>query len=87
MLLTARHGAGRVPGRAWLTVAPASTLTSARPDLMMVLPFGAKHPDALANLEGLVAHRLEHPSNAKLRRRLQKEFEGSGGTSIGVDST
>lgn len=55
--------------------------------LMMVLPFGAKHPDAVKNLETLVADRLNHPSNAKLRLRLRKEFERSGGKSIGIDST
>jgi hypothetical protein len=54
--------------------------------LMMVLPFGARHPDAIANLRTLVAHRLENPSNATLRRRLQREFERSGGISIGIDS-
>jgi hypothetical protein len=54
--------------------------------LMAVLPFGAKHHDAVANLKTLVAHRLEHPSNAKLRRKLQMGFDRSGGESIAIDS-
>jgi hypothetical protein len=40
--------------------------------LMIVLAFGAKHPDAAENLRTLVAHRLENKANAKLLRKLQK---------------
>jgi hypothetical protein len=51
---------------------------------MILLPFGAKHPDAAANLTTLVPPRLE--KNAKLRRKLERAFARSGGTSIPFDS-
>jgi len=50
--------------------------------LMIVLPFGAKHHDAKRNLEELVRPRLENEWNAKLYRRLQRDYERSGGTSV-----
>jgi hypothetical protein len=53
--------------------------------LMIVLPFGAKHADAAANLLKLVQPRLENKANAKLLRKLQKAFAQSGGTSIPFD--
>jgi hypothetical protein len=53
--------------------------------LMIVLPFGAKHRDAVANLQKLVLPRLENKANAKLFRKLQKGYARSGGTSIPID--
>jgi hypothetical protein len=53
--------------------------------LMMVLPFGAKHPDAKRNLEELVRPRLENKWNAKLYRKLQRDYERSGGQSISLN--
>jgi hypothetical protein len=53
--------------------------------LMIVLPFGAKHPDAKRNLEELVRPRLENEWNAKLYRKLQRDFERSGGQSISLN--
>jgi len=50
--------------------------------LMIVLPFGAKHPDAKRNLEELVRPRLENERNAKLYRKLQRDYERSGGQFI-----
>jgi len=50
--------------------------------LMIVLAFGAKHQDALANLQKLVAHRLENKANAKLLRKLERGFARSGGKTI-----
>jgi hypothetical protein len=48
--------------------------------LMIVLPFGAKNPDARKILEKLVPPRLE--KNAKLYRNIQRGFLKSGGQSI-----
>jgi hypothetical protein len=50
--------------------------------LMIVLPFGAKHKDARANLLKLVQPRLENKANAKLLRKLKTGYARSGGTSI-----
>jgi hypothetical protein len=51
--------------------------------LMTVLPFGAKNADAAEILSKLVPPRLE--KNAKLRRKLVRGFNRSGGTSIPFD--
>jgi hypothetical protein len=51
--------------------------------LMTVLPFGAKHPDARANLQEFVPRRLE--KDAKLRRKLERGFAKSGGAWIPYD--
>jgi len=51
--------------------------------LMTILPFGAKHPDAVKNLEKLVRPRLEN--DAKLRRKLERGFAKSGGTTLPFD--
>jgi hypothetical protein len=53
--------------------------------LMIVLAFGAKHPDAAANLLKLVKPRLENKANAKLLRKLQKGFAKTGGTALPFD--
>ncbi len=53
--------------------------------LMNVLPFGAKHPDAARILEELVQPRLENEWNAALRRKLQRDYERSGGQSISLN--
>jgi SEC-C motif len=53
--------------------------------LMIVLPFGAKHPDAARNLRELAQPRLENEANAKLVRKLEWGYERSGGTSIPFD--
>jgi len=53
--------------------------------LMIVLPFGAKHPDAARNLEELVRPRLESEWNAKLYRKLQRDYERSGGQFISLN--
>lgn len=53
--------------------------------LMIVLPFGAKHKDAKANLLKLVQPRLENKANAKLLRKLQAGYARSGSTSIPLD--
>jgi len=55
--------------------------------LMLLLPFGAKHADAVANMRRLVAHRLDHPSNAKVRRQLEKEARRSDFEHVGIDSS
>lgn len=55
--------------------------------LSLVLPFGAKHSDAVANLKTLVAHRLNHPSNTKIRRQLEKDAQRSSYTTVGIDSS
>ena len=47
---------------------------------MTVLPFGAKHADAAETLARLVPPRLA--KNAKLRRKLERGYAKSGGTSI-----
>jgi hypothetical protein len=51
--------------------------------LMTVLPFGAKNADATAILSKMVPRRLE--KNAKLRRKLVRGYDRSGGTSIPFD--
>lgn len=51
--------------------------------LMTVLPFGAKNADATAILSKMVPRRLE--KNAKLRRKLARGYDRSGGTSIPFD--
>ncbi|ABF42759.1 conserved hypothetical protein [Candidatus Koribacter versatilis Ellin345] len=51
--------------------------------LMTVLPFGAKHPEAAKTLSALVPGRLE--KNHKLRRKLEKGFSESGGTSVPIE--
>ncbi len=51
--------------------------------LMTVLPFGGKHPDAGKHLATLVPARLE--KNQKLRRKLARGLDRSGGTSIPFD--
>lgn len=53
--------------------------------LMIVLPFGARHPDAKRNLEELVQPRLENEWNAKLSRKLLRDFERSGGEFISLN--
>jgi hypothetical protein len=53
--------------------------------LMIVLAFGAKHKDAVANLLKLVQPRLQNKANAKLLRKLQAGYARSGGTSIPLD--
>ena len=50
---------------------------------MTVLPFGAKNVDATKILSELVPPRLE--KNAKLRRKLVRGYDRSGGTSIPFD--
>ncbi len=50
--------------------------------LMIVLAFGAKHPDAKRNLDELVRPRLENEWNSKLYRRLKRDYERSGGMSV-----
>lgn len=52
-------------------------------ELMVLLPFGAKHPDALANLATLVPPRLA--KDAKLRRKLERGLAKSGGTALPID--
>ncbi len=52
---------------------------------MVVLPFGAKNADAAEILRKLALPRLENKANAKLLRKLQKGYAGSGGTSIPFD--
>ena len=54
--------------------------------LMKVFPFGAKHRDAVANLKGLVKHRLDNPSNTETHRNLKRDLERSEYSSIGFDS-
>jgi hypothetical protein len=49
---------------------------------MIVLGFGAKHRDAVVNLDTQVRHRLENKANAPLLRKLKKGYERSGGTSV-----
>jgi len=51
--------------------------------LMTVLPFGAKNADAAKILSELVPPRLER--NAKLRQKLTRGYDRSGGTSIPLD--
>jgi len=53
--------------------------------LMIVLSFGAKHPDAKRNFEELVKPRLENKANAKLFRKLQRDYQRSGGRFISLD--
>lgn len=55
--------------------------------LMNVLPFGAKHADAGTILKTLVAHRLNDPSNAKIRKQLEREARRSGFESVPIDSS
>lgn len=52
---------------------------------MVVLPFGTKHLDAARNLRELVQPRLENKANAKLLRKLQRDYERSSGQSISLD--
>jgi len=51
--------------------------------LMVVLGFGAKHPDAAVNLGTLVRRRLEN--NLRLKRELAAGYDASGGTTIPFD--
>jgi len=51
--------------------------------LMVVLGFGAVHPDAATNLATLVARRLE--KNLKLKRELAAGYDASGETTIPFD--
>jgi hypothetical protein len=51
--------------------------------LMVVLAFGAKHPDAAENLGKLVLRRLEN--NLRLKRELAAGYDASGGTTIPFD--
>lgn len=53
--------------------------------LMIVLGFGAKHQDAVVNLETQVAHRLKNKANARLLQKLQKGYAKSGGTYVPFD--
>ena len=48
--------------------------------LMVVLGFGAKHPDAKVNLDTLVRRRLE--KNLRLKRELAAGYGASGGETI-----
>ncbi len=51
--------------------------------LMVVLGFGAKHPDAAINLDTLVRRRLEN--NLRLKRELAAGYDVSGGATIPFD--
>jgi len=51
--------------------------------LMVVLGFGAMHPDSAVNLDTLVRRRLEN--NLKLKRELAAGYDASGGTTIPFD--
>ena len=51
--------------------------------LMVVLGFGATHPDATVNLNTLVRRRLEN--NLRLKRELAAGYDASGGTTIPFD--
>src|ERR1035438_8357383 len=48
--------------------------------LMVVLGFGAMHPDAKVNLDTLVPRRLEN--NLRLKRDLEAGYDASSGASI-----
>ncbi len=50
---------------------------------MVVLGFGAMHPDAKVNLDTLVRRRLEN--NLRLKRELEAGYDASGGTTIPFD--
>jgi hypothetical protein len=51
--------------------------------LMVVLGFGARHPDAAVNLQTMIPKRLK--KNAKLKSELEAGFAKSGGTTIPFD--
>jgi hypothetical protein len=51
--------------------------------LMVVLGFGARHPDAAVNLQTMIPKRLK--KNAKLNAELEAGFAKSGGTTIPFD--
>jgi len=51
--------------------------------LMVVLGFGAMHPDAKVNLDTLVRRRLEN--NLRLKRELEAGYDASGGMTIPFD--
>ena len=53
--------------------------------LMVVLPFGARHPDAAANLKTMVTKRLL--KNRKLHEELARGLAESGGIAIPFDHT
>ena len=55
--------------------------------LMVILPFGAKHADSVANIQTLVAKRLSNRSNAKVRRRLERDALHSNFEHVGVDAS
>ena len=50
---------------------------------MVVLGFGATHPDAAVNLDTLVRRRLEN--NLRLKRELEAGYDASGGAAIPFD--
>jgi hypothetical protein len=49
-------------------------------DLTVVLPFGGRHPDAVANVSAMVPGRLR--KNARLHKELAAGFEQSGGRAL-----
>jgi hypothetical protein len=51
--------------------------------LMVVLPFGAHHPDASVNLQTMIPKRLDR--NARLKAELEAGFTQSGGVTIPFD--
>jgi len=51
--------------------------------LMVVLGFGARHPDSSINLQTMIAKRLN--KNARLKAELEAGFTKSGGTTIPFD--
>ena len=50
---------------------------------MVVLGFGARHPDSSINLQTMIAKRLN--KNARLKAELEAGFTKSGGTTIPFD--